>query len=292
MLQEVSKAEAFTIQHYLETGEVTVQMPTIKPRQTYLPLLQAKSWYDYYTQVSDKSMVTGLLSPDLKPLAGNEEMACAMTAATERNSIMLTILAALEAILPDLSTKTQINLHLIGADSKEFEALMLFEEILHLLPALQELHCSFAGLQLPKPERADDKIMLNCCEDCTKAGRTPSIDMFKGAYHDFIKTEKYTTPDLAVALQTGHAEEVVKEWAPTIKYLLMTADHPTVFTSWNEKEMREETNILKGLGAKFVVDGEENKWRGMRPMLEAAEEKENSMYYPHYYWYVIAGRAV
>jgi splicing suppressor protein 51 len=292
MLQEVSNAEAFDIKHYLETGEVNLQMPTRKPRQNYRPLSHAKSWYDYYTQVSDKDMVIGLLSPSLKPLAGNEEMALAMSAATVQTSIMLTIINALEAVLPDLATKTRLSLHLIGASSKELEALMLFEEILHLLPAVQELHCSFVGLELPSLIGTEEKLMLDCCEDCTSAGRKRSIDMFKGAYHDFIKTEKYSKPDLAVALQTGHAEDAVEAWTPTIQYLAKTADHATVFTSWNEREMHEEMKRLRDFSAKFVVEGEQNKWRGMRPMLEIMEEKENSIYYPHYYWYVIAGRAV
>jgi len=204
---------------------------------------------------------------------------------------MLTIIAALEAALPDLGTKTQITLHLIGAHSRELEALMLFEEILHLLPALKELHCAFVGPGLPKPVGTAEKLVLDCCEDCAKAERVRSIDMFKGTYHDFIKDERYSKPDLAVALQTGHAEDEVGTWTPTIKYLVNTADHATVFTTWNGKEMREEMKIMTNLEAKFVVEGEENKWKGMRPLLEIMEEKENRIYYPHYYWYVIAGRA-
>jgi hypothetical protein len=46
-------------------------MPTDKPGTDYLPLSKAYSWYDYYTQVSDKIMVTGLVSPDLEPLSNN-----------------------------------------------------------------------------------------------------------------------------------------------------------------------------------------------------------------------------
>jgi splicing suppressor protein 51 len=236
-------------------------------------------------------MVAGRLSPVLKPLADNDEMACAMRAATERSSIILTIIAALEAVLPVLGSETHLNLHFIGADSTELESLMLFEEMLHLLPALKELHCSFVGLDLPKPVGTDEKLMLDSCEDCTKAGRTRSIDMFKGAYHDFIKTEKYSKPDLAVALQSGHAQSDMDDWMPTIKHLANSADHATVFTTWNEKEMRDEVKVLKELDAKFVVEGEENKWKGLRPLLEIMEEKENSIYYPHYHWYVIGGHA-
>jgi len=82
---------------------------------------------------------------------------------------------------------------------------------------------------------------------------------------------------------------MVEEWTPTIKYLV-SADHCTVFTTFNEKEMMEETEILKRLGARFLVQGEKNKWKGMKPMLEVMEEIENSVYYNNQYWYVVAGR--
>jgi splicing suppressor protein 51 len=48
--------------------------------------------------------------------------------------------------------------------------------------------------------------------------------------------------------------------------------------------------ILKCLGARILVQGEKNKWRGMKPMLEVMEEVENSVYYNNQYWYVVAGR--
>lgn len=57
-------------------------MLTQAPRTTYVPLSTAKSWYDYYTRISDKNMITGLILPDLKPLQDNIEMACALSAST------------------------------------------------------------------------------------------------------------------------------------------------------------------------------------------------------------------
>jgi len=55
--------------------------------------------------------------------------------------------------------------------------------------------------------------------------------------------------------------------------------------------MQRELKLLKDIGANFVVDGEKNRWRSMRPMLEALEEKENSIYFANYYWYVVAGQS-
>lgn len=54
--------------------------------------------------------------------------------------------------------------------------------------------------------------------------------------------------------------------------------------------MKEEIQGLKSLGTKFLQEGEANKWKGMRALLEAMEEVENSLYYNNQYWYIVDGR--
>ncbi|CZR51327.1 uncharacterized protein PAC_01202 [Phialocephala subalpina] len=290
-LKSVTTAEHFAIAHYIETSEPSLIMPTGTPRTTYLPLSSAEGWLDYYTTISDKPMIAGLLSPDLKPLVENDEMASAMTAATEKMSMMLSIIAGLESVYPDLRNMEKVNLHLIGANAKELDALMLFEEILHLLPSLKEIHTVMVGLEMPNPIDGGGKIVLDCCPECTKQKRVRSMEMHKGAYHDFVKYSAYQKPDLAVAFQTGHSQECVDDWTPTIKYLV-SANHYTMFTCYNEKEMTEEKEILRKLGAEYVIEGGKNKWRSMRPLLEVMEETENSVYYNHQYWYVLQCKGV
>lgn len=142
----MSEAERFGIQHFMQTEEYAPRMLTGTPRKIYAPLSAASSWYDYYTQISDKQMIAGLISPDLKPLQDNVEMASALSAATDETSMMLTIIAALESVFENLPTKKTLNLHIIGATSRELNSLMIFEEIMHLLPSLEKLHCSFVGI--------------------------------------------------------------------------------------------------------------------------------------------------
>lgn len=81
---------------------------------------------------------------------------------------MLTIIAALEAVLGDrLGTKETLNVHFVGATSRELNSLMCFEEILHLLPALNQLHCSFVGIDMANPISGTDILTLDCCPTCT-----------------------------------------------------------------------------------------------------------------------------
>jgi splicing suppressor protein 51 len=115
------------------------------------------------------------------------------------------------------------------------------------------------------------------------------MDIWKGAYHDYAKIDGYIKPDLAVAFHTGHSQEEVESWKPTIKYLV-SAGHCTVHTTFNEKEMKEESQGLKSLRAKFLQEGVANKWKGMRAFLEVVDQGEKSLYYNNQYWYIVDGR--
>lgn len=203
--------------------------------------------------------------------------------------MILTIIAALEAVFPDLANMQSITLHLIGATAKELDALMLFEEMLHLLPSLKFLHCAFIGPQLPTPVDGGRKMDLDCCPPCTNAIRGRSVSMFKGPYHSYVQDSAFQKPDLGVVFHSGHSQEAQEQWRPSIEYL-MTAKFPTVFTTFNEKEMKEETEGLRASGAGFLREGQKNKWMGLRPLLDPLEEVEGSVYNNNQYWYIISGK--
>lgn len=112
--------------------------------------------------------------------------------------------------------------------------------------------------------------------------------MFKGSYTDYMRAQQvFRAPDMAVLFHTGHSQEAVEEWKPTVRYLAH-APFPSLFTSYNRKEMEEETAGLKAQGTRFVVEGVENRWRGLRPLLEVAEEREGATFFMNGFWYVVA----
>jgi splicing suppressor protein 51 len=263
-----------------------------------------KSWRDYYTIMSTQVGIEHLITAVLDPIPNQEDpidkivdMSNALKAGTDKLSMILSIFAALEVVFPPtsptlpssgLQEKQHITLHLIGATAKELDALMLFEELLHLLPNLRSIHCDFIGLELPRPVD-DGTITLSCCEACTSLKCTRSMSMFKGSYTEFIRAQQvFKKPDLAVLFHTGHSQESVEEWKPAVQFLA-TAGFPSMFTCFNGKEMEEETAGLKSIGAKFLVEGCENRWRGLRPLLEVAEETEGATFFMNGFWYVIKG---
>ncbi len=212
---------------------------------------------------------------------------------TNTTTIQLTLIAALEAVIPNVSTRGSIELHIIGAAGAEFASVPAFEELLHFLPSLTTLRLSFVGLNVPEDLKDDTETQnphtLQCCTTCTKMGRTISITTWRGLYHAYVDTEFYKTPDLAAAFQSGFSVDEQADWYPTIKYLAH-APHPTLLTAARYFEIRGEMEIWKNLGAEFAKNAEVNKWKGMSPSLGVCGDKPNEISYQNYWWYIVKQR--
>jgi mitochondrial splicing suppressor protein 51 len=89
---------------------------------------------------------------------------------------------ALEAVFPDLGRRTELRIDLIGATGRELYAMMMFEEILHLLPSLKKLHCSFVGPEVPinTEVKGDKDVVRECCPNCIASKRTRSANVWSG----------------------------------------------------------------------------------------------------------------
>lgn len=180
-------------------------------------------------RLSDKGSLSSKMNRDLRYQTNDpRERAFVehMRIGTNETTIQLTLIAALEATIPDNGTRRSINLHIIGAAKKEFDALFAFKKLLHLLPSLKALQLPFVGLNVVNqtPPR------LRCCAMYTKAGRSISITTWRGPYQEYVTTKLYRTPDLAAAFHSGFSVDEQMSCIPTIGYLAH-APHPILFTA-------------------------------------------------------------
>lgn len=231
------------------------------------------------------------MNRDLKYLSNDpkeREIVEYLRSGTNMTTIQLTLIAALEAIIPNVSTLGSINLHIIGAARREFASIPAFKELLHLLPSLTALQLSFVGLDVPE-DNTQLSPTLQCCTTCTKMGRIISMTTWKGPYHAYVDTEFYKTPDLAAAFHSGFAVDDEANWYPTIEYLAH-APHPTLFTAARQFEIVGEMIVWETLKAKFAKNFEVNKWKGMSPSLQVFGDKPNEVTYNNYWWYIVNQR--
>jgi len=293
-LQDIAVDDKIMVDLHRRTGKSSTITFTELPRKQHFSLSSAKDWYDYYTRLSDMGGFRSKMNRDLRYLSNDpkeREFVEYLRCGTNTTTIQLTLLAALEVIIPNVNTRGSINLHVIGAAGAEFASVPAFEELLHLLPSLITLQLAFVGLNVDPTNDTEiqNPHTLQCCAACTKMGRTISIRTWRGPYHAYINTQFYKTPDLAAAFHSGFSVDEQADWYPTIKYL-SHAPHPTLFTAARYFEIQGEMGIWKNLGAEFVKSAEVNKWKGMSPSLAACGDKPNEVIYQNYWWYIVKER--
>ncbi|KAH8600065.1 hypothetical protein B0O99DRAFT_668679 [Bisporella sp. PMI_857] len=296
ILQDIAADDKIMVNLRRRTGKSSTISFTKLPRGEHFSLSSIKDWYDYYTGLSDMGGFRSKMNRDLKYLSNDpkeREFIEYIRCGTNTTTIQLTLIAALEAITSKLSTRSSINLHIIGAAGAEFASIPAFEELLHLLPSLKALRLSFVGLNVIVDSTNDTETqnphILQCCNRCTEMGRTISITTWRGPYHAYADTEHYRTPDLAAAFHSGFSVDKQADWYPTIKYLAQ-APHPTLFTAARYFEIRGKLRVWKDLGGKFVKNAEINKWKGMSSSLVVCGDKPNEVFYQNHWWYIVKQR--
>jgi splicing suppressor protein 51 len=251
--------------------------------------------------------VAGLVNPDfglnqtfLQSLNNEKQRAKAMAQyyflfmGTARLSMPISILAALEQGTHDLSTRQSLSISLIGAGGMETAGLWVFEELLHLLPALQTLNLMFIGPanKISPSDSSDGKgDVMECenCAECVSSNKRRFWSLYGGLYHDYVNTSYYQKPDLAVLFHSGRAECAVKDWAPTTRFLVDSGTL-TLCTTWTKREAREEETELDQLGARFIIRPEKNRWRSLIPLADFLEGADDEAYYVNCYQYMFQGK--
>lgn len=301
--KQISDLELFRLRNFEDKGSARCTASTFTPRNIFTPLSSASTWLDYFGNISDKGNACSNLDDDLSPdetclsmtqpqLRAIARIGQHLSLATESMSIPMTILAALEDTMDDLLTRSTLSIHLVGASSRELGDIVLFEELLHLLPALKHIELVLAGPEVPG-EAGDGfagsaLVEMDCCEECTLQGRRRTCRLFRGVYHDFAKSSVYKKPDLAVLFHSGRSQEAVEGWKPTTRFLVHE-NILTLCTTYTEREAKEETGELEDWGVQFLVRPEVNRWKSVVPILEVMEGQEHQVYYVNYYRYVFRG---
>lgn len=280
--------------------------PTEKPRPHYRALKTAPTWFQYFTEISDKKdVVDNFITPeDFELNDACVSLADAATQAairnawlfllnsTESQSMPLTVLAGLEDTIADLLTRKKLTVHFVGASQKELHCSMVFEELFHLLPALKTLQLVMVGpeyLRGGSGTTLGEEMKMDCCPKCTTSSRKRTMQMFAGMYHEFGALPTFTKPDLAVLFHSGRSQAEVESWKPTTKFLVDMAI-PTVCTTYTAQEASEEVADLHSLGANMIKDPDINTWRSLIHLPETLEGEEGSFYYCNYYRYIFQGR--
>ena len=132
----------------LEFAGFSAGLLTKQPRSTYVPLSSLVSWRDYF-DLSKNSMAGCISTTNGVTNFESENVTKYMNLKTISDELTcaLTILAGLEVVVTDLSTKSVLTIHLVAAAQWEMSHMKLTEE---LFPPLSELEASYGWIYWPK----------------------------------------------------------------------------------------------------------------------------------------------
>ena len=267
--------EQAALQHVLIGYSIAMREPTKSllfmledARSQYQPLSSLRGWEDYH--VIDPTLDTRVaeLLPTYQHLHPDAHQGL-RDVALESLSLAMTVLSALEDTIPDLATCTFLCIHIVGAARREAICRQAMEQILHMLPSLQNLRLLFVGPNLLHPDihlNLDLKEYGNnhACQTCSSAGRERLEILAPLLYHQLVDNDALRDkfyPDLVVLPNSGCSEAQMDSWLPTLRYLL-DSDFPILMTAYTEPECRDEEKYVKKLGGKIVKGPTYNKWRG------------------------------
>ncbi|KAJ7447651.1 hypothetical protein FB451DRAFT_1054349 [Mycena latifolia] len=205
-------------------------------------------------------------------------MAPWIRAAFDNLTMPMTILYALERLKADdaWTKKHTLTIHasssfgvarfnfdaqqIIGTATKEIEAALIFEEILHRLPEIKTLKLLLCGPEVPGL-RIPKVIPTETC---------PSLACSRSTYHSYVQNQgtKFEKPDLCIAFNSGASQES-HTWPATLK-VLVERKIPSVFTAYNREEAEGEAALLRAAGARLLpgMGPIQNPWGSIKVIPE------------------------
>ncbi|KAJ7129191.1 hypothetical protein C8R44DRAFT_872488 [Mycena epipterygia] len=264
--------------------------PSIGPRRMHTPLARYTDFIHLHRELSEEFTNIAALTksfPTSHPMAVQAVGQMSM----EAESIPLTVIAGLEASIPDIATRSSLEIHIVAASSRELNTRGMTEEILHHFPALRKLQIHYIG-----PEAIDRNVQSatnRACAACKARGSSRTWAVHPMEYHCFVDQNPSRRPDLIVGLNTGWSEVATGSWSTTLD-TICAFKIPTLFTAYTQNEARREVDLLRNRGVDFIVDDlkTENKWRGVIPTVNKGMKLAHGTLaaYNSRYWYVFQGR--
>jgi splicing suppressor protein 51 len=270
------------IQRFEHGDNLSVMSPVSMARteDQYQPLSYYAGWKKFVNEVPMSTAINELYDPQFTPWL-----------ATDSSTITVSIVAALELSSNKLRDRFELWIHIVGATTREVDRHLLFEDLLHLLPALERLYVVMIGPETVEPQRPDYLSFdrMNICPKCVARGRQYNLRLVQAKYHIYAQTNAYRRPDLAVLFHSGRTQSAIMSWRPTIR-LLVDWGTLTLCTTRTMIEAKEEVRELDDLDANVVLRPEENPWRGLVPVPELLDGEEHSFWYHNNIRYMFKGR--
>ncbi|XP_015434939.1 PREDICTED: uncharacterized protein LOC107190619 [Dufourea novaeangliae] len=217
-------------------------------------------------------------------------------------TIPLTTLYSIEISCPEWQKKTELVVHVLGAEF-QFEGVNLHvweKMFLHFLPNLKRLCLVLVGPELRLPNGVPPNLLskVKLCSECKAASRAVVV-VFRPEtlYHELVreKLEHDVKPDLICAFnpglyrKTGFAGK--DTWPETIKEFCKTKT-PVVITAYTADEMFWEIARIKSVDKiEVMLESQQNPFASIKPDRNFVSDDTSPLIYKNYYIGIIKGES-
>lgn len=207
----------------------------------------------------------------------------------------LTLLNALEEVLPDIRAVSNLTIHVIDAGSREIREQDAMEELLHLLPSLKVLTMVYIGRVFPPQRDEADTACNMACDQCQEAGRIRTTRAYGGTYQDFLSKPIFHThpPDIVCGFNIdAQLPRISLDDRRATMSSIVARGIPAMFTVESKRGWSEELKILRQVGARLLggQGARNNPWSGDIAHLQHSEaEEEHALHMTNQFWYLIKG---
>ncbi|CAJ1952843.1 unnamed protein product [Cylindrotheca closterium] len=247
------------------------EKPVLRPShtnctETFCP----KDWIDYFEKKGN-DFGTWLDGP-ISALRIMAPIVCFLTDG-------LTLPMTIQMFLGELSLlkKSELSIHILGAEGQEFIATRAFLELGRLNPQLKRLDIVMVGPNLPNNySHSYPQFVLSSEEaPCHLEG---TVDHVSGLYHR-CPAASGPVPDLFVAFNPGFQEPShFVTWRSTLELVKTRTGVPLCITGFNFSEVHNDVKVLKGVGFQEKVPPTANPFRSTRPFLDPSREETDFIY--------------
>jgi len=200
-------------------------------------------------------------APDCHDDSGFRDSSFVRGLSTDMLSMPLSVLSALRHF--SLLGNHQLVIHLVGVDRYEIPSSSVFDEILHVLPALERLYMVFIG---PEAPFTHPEVELAVCEPCSTAGVKIFVKVEQLKYEEYLFSHsRQAKPDLVVAFNSGVGDpDLAESWKPALLDLAKL-QVPCLFTSPSLLDATKDREVLVSSGYLLVsASADRNPFASLR----------------------------
>lgn len=212
---------------------------------------------------------------------------------TDNASCPLTVKFAIEKL--NMNNIKELTIHVVGAETFfELDNISKWENFLaHVLDATEIIKIIFIGPELVLSNVLKNFLkLIKMCDRCLKMNKKILFEYHENkCYHEYVKSSKYTKPDIICAFNAGmyrvtgfNGEDT---WGLSIQEMIKSKV-PLLITEYTSMELNYDLKrIQNSIPINIIIPPSQNPFASLKPSLNFVSEEEIPLIYKNYFYMIV-----